>query len=58
VNVYFMLADDTIDREMFDLVRKKKAITDQVNKGREVEDIEQQDIMAGIVERILNRQEE
>jgi len=43
---------------MFDLVRKKKAITDQVNKGREVEDIEQQDIMAGIVERILNRQEE
>lgn len=58
VNVYFMLADDTIDREMFDLVRKKKVISDQVNKGREVEDIEQQTIMAGIVERVLDRQPE
>lgn len=58
VNVYFMLADDTIDREMFDLVRKKKVISDQVNKGREVEDIEQQTIMAGIIERVLDRQSE
>lgn len=58
VNVYFLLADDTIDREMFDLVRQKKVITDQVNKGFEVEDIEQQSVMAGIIERIMERQSE
>lgn len=57
VNVYFLLADDTIDREMFDLVRHKKVITDQINKGMEVEDIEQQSVMAGIIERIMERQD-
>ena len=57
VNVHFLLADDTIDREMFDLVRQKKVITDQVNKGRDVEDIEQQSVMAGIIERIMERHE-
>ena len=29
--------------------------TDQLNKGKEVEDIEQQSIMAGLMERIMNR---
>lgn len=55
VNVHFLLADDTIDREMFELVRKKKMITDQLNKGKDAEDIEQQSIMAGLMERIMNR---
>jgi SNF2 family DNA or RNA helicase len=58
VNVYFLLANDTIDREMFDLVRQKKVISDQINKGYEVEDIEQQSVMAGIIERIMERQED
>jgi SNF2 family DNA or RNA helicase len=55
VNIYFLLADKTIDREMFDLIRQKKVITDQVNKGLEVEDIEQQSVMAGLIERIMDR---
>lgn len=58
VNVYFLLANDTIDREMFDLVRQKKVISDQINKGFEVEDIEQQSVMAGIIERIMKRHED
>lgn len=57
VNVHFLLADDTIDKEMFNLVREKKMITDQLNKGKEVEDIEQQNIMASLMERIMERQE-
>ena len=57
VNVHFLLADDTIDREMFSLVREKKMITDQLNKGKEIEDIEQQNIMASLMERIMKRQE-
>jgi SNF2 family DNA or RNA helicase len=57
VNVHFLLANDTIDMEMFNLVREKKMITDQLNKGKEVEDIEQQNIMASLIERIMERQE-
>jgi superfamily II DNA or RNA helicase len=57
VNIHFLLANDTIDEEMFRLVREKKVITDQVNKGFEVEDIEQQSVMAGLAERIMERQE-
>lgn len=55
VNVHFLLADDTIDREMFDLVRQKKVISDQINKGLEVEDIEQQSVMASLIEKIMKR---
>jgi intein/homing endonuclease len=57
VNIYFLLANDTIDREMFSLIRQKKVISDQVNKGLDMEDIEQQSVMAGLIERIMKRQE-
>jgi SWI/SNF-related matrix-associated actin-dependent regulator 1 of chromatin subfamily A len=55
VNVYYLLANDTIDEWMWELINKKKAITDVVNKGMPSEEVEQKTIEAGIAEKVMNK---
>jgi len=55
VNVYFLLAEDTIDEWMWELINKKKMITDVVNKGISTEEVEQKTIEAGIVEKVMEK---
>lgn len=57
VNVYFLLASDTIDVEMSKLIREKKMITDAVNKGKNVKTTEQESVIANLLEKIVERQE-
>ena len=55
VNIYFLLAEDTIDEWMWELVSKKKMITDVVNKGISSEEVEQKSIEGGIAEKVMEK---
>ena len=57
VNVYFLLAGDTIDVEMAKLIKEKKMITDAVNKGKDVKTTEQESVIANLLEKVVERQE-
>ena len=40
VNVYYLLAKDTIDERVYDMINNKRKITAQVNAGKSIEDLD------------------
>ena len=54
VNAYFMVAENSIDDDMYDILERKKKITDVVNKGKN-EEVENVDVQQVTIDKILRR---
>jgi intein/homing endonuclease len=55
VNVYFLLAKETIDKDMFEVLKKKRIVTEQINAGKDITD-EEGNVVKGVIKKITDRQ--
>jgi len=55
VNVYFLLGKDTIDGDMFEVLKKKRIVTEQINAGKDITD-EEGNVVKGVIKKISERQ--
>lgn len=56
VNIYFLLGRNTIDMHMFELLKKKRVITEAVNRGEDITD-ESGNIIKGVIQKLEEKHE-
>jgi len=54
VNIYFHLGKDTIDKDIFDLLKKKRVVTEKVNRGKDITD-EDDNIVQGVIRKLKQK---
>lgn len=52
VNVYYLLGENTIDLQIYDLIQKKRVITDGINAGEFPEFADQDSVMKELINRL------
>jgi SNF2 family DNA or RNA helicase len=54
VNIYFLLGNDTIDSDVFELLREKRIVSEKVNRGKDPTD-GKGNIVRGVIEKLQQK---